>query len=62
MQTKFDLTKMPFDTQEIKLDLGSLTYDDEYIQILEDESSVRVTNDFTMPDFYVKEVNEKLHQ
>lgn len=57
----FDLAKIPFDTQTIVMDIGSLTYDNDYVQILEEEETVMFSKDFNMPEFEVLSVKQGLN-
>jgi len=42
---------MPFDSQDIVMDIGSLTFDSDYVQIMDEEETVMFSDDFNMPEF-----------
>lgn len=60
LMDKFNLSKMPFDTQNIVMDIGSLTFDNEYVQIMEEEETVMFAKDFNMPEFKMISVSQSL--
>jgi len=43
---------MPFDEQEIELQLGSLTWNAEYVRILTEEQTISFDDNFEMIGFY----------
>lgn len=49
--TKFDLFKIPFDEQIITIDIGSLTWDIDYVKIIDNGKNVSYGDKFFITEF-----------
>jgi len=46
-----ELAKIPFDTQSMLLDVGSVTFDTNQVVLMPEEETMVFSNDFYMPEF-----------
>lgn len=56
----FDYTRMPFDTQKIVIELGSQTWDFDYVRILPEDQTVFFADDFKMLEFSRGETSQSI--
>jgi len=59
LMTQFDLTKIPFDSHTLHLDVGSLTYDNQYVELLIEDQTVFLNKDFYMVEFDMTGTGQK---
>jgi len=57
--TKFDLTKMPFDSHVLHLDVSSSTFDKDYVQLKVEDQTVFLSQDFYMVEFDMVDIGQK---
>lgn len=48
LTTVFDFYKIPFDSQKLEFQLGSLTWDADYVKILPEDQTVFFDDDFVI--------------
>lgn len=62
LMEKFHLEMIPFDSQTLTMDIGSLTFDDDFLLLLEESETVKVDDDFSFPSWTLKSVNQEMLQ
>ena len=60
--TQFNLSKIPFDEQIITIDIGSLTWDVEYVRLINNGKNVSYSDHFFITEFTKGEVTYKITQ
>jgi len=53
-----DLQDIPFDKQNIVMDIGTLSFDQTQVVLLQEPETVAVTPDFYMPEFTMRSIQQ----
>lgn len=52
---------MPFDTQKMVIELGSMSWDFDYVRILPEDKTVFFADDFQMIEFSQGETSQEIY-